>query len=112
LDGGVAVPGIAELGLLPYATLPFNFAQNKCEGQDEVFWNHNRHSITVGISARRMQTNALGDIFAGGVFILDSYGFSDVGVTPSPGSFLSGQPVVFSGAGSGEADGARALREI
>jgi hypothetical protein len=113
LDGGVSVPGIATLGT-GFSTFPFNFVQNKFEGQDEIFWTHKQHSITAGISARRLQSTTLGDIFAGGLFIFDSYGFVQGG-SPQPQSFLSGSTDgndVFTGAGSGQANGTRSFREI
>lgn len=109
LDGGASVPGIATLGE-GFSVFPFNFVQNKFEGQDEIFWTHNRHSIMAGISVGRVQSTTLGDIFAGGLFIFASYGFNPGGV-PQPGSFLSGEPFLFTGAGSGQAEGTRSFRE-
>jgi hypothetical protein len=109
LDGGASVPGIATLGQ-GFSTFPFNFVQNQFEGTDEMFWSHGRHSITAGASVNRIQSTTLGDIFAGGLFIFDSYGFVPGG-PPAPASFLSGSPVIFEGAGSGEANGTRSFRE-
>ena len=118
LDGGISAPGVASLGQ-GFATLPFNFVQTKFEGQEEIFWNHNRHSLTAGVSVRRVQSTTLGDIFAGGIFIYSDYGFN-AGAAPDDGSFLAGNCAnpatcnfsLFSGAGSGQADGTRSFREI
>jgi hypothetical protein len=110
LDGGVSIPGIAQLGA-GESVLPFNFVQNKFEAEDTVFWTKGSHQISVGALFRRTQSTGLSDIFPGGFFIYSAYGFNPGGA-PFPGSFLSGEPFVFIGAGAGQADGTRSFREI
>jgi len=120
LDGGISAPGIISLGQ-GFSTFPFSFIQTKFEGQDEIFWTHGRHSITAGVSLRRVQSNTQTDMFSGGIFIYTDYGFEPgPGASPDDGSFLAGNCAnpntcafsLFSGAAPGQDNSQRSFREI
>jgi hypothetical protein len=65
-DGKVEVSGLTTLG--PNLFNPFVIDQNKFTEGDDIYWTRGKHSIKIGASVTRFQTNSLLQIFGGGLF--------------------------------------------
>ena len=89
----------------------FDYIQNKFEPKEQLFWMHGTHAISIGVSAMRNQTAADTPVNPAGNFYFSSWGYGNTG-TPSPNSFLTGQPSSFIGALPGHADSKRNFREL
>jgi hypothetical protein len=65
-DGMVEVSGLTTLG--PNIFNPFIINQNKFTEGDDLYWTRGTHSIKIGASVTRFQTNSLLEIFGGGLW--------------------------------------------
>ncbi len=65
-DAQVTITGLSSLG--PNNTTPFTFVQNKFTGADDVVWDKGGHTITLGFSVLRNQTNTFDQFQIGGVW--------------------------------------------
>jgi hypothetical protein len=65
-DGMVEVSGLSTLG--PNLFNPFIINQNKFTEGDDLYWTRGTHSIKIGASVTRFQTNSLLEIFGGGLW--------------------------------------------
>lgn len=99
-DGTVAAgcPGCSPLGA--NTALPYDLAQNKIGGGDDLVWNRGAHSFKVGIAITRVQSNIYAPFVYGG-----SYAFG------SEEAFLEGTASSFLGTYPGHADSDRNFRE-
>ncbi|HEX4002360.1 MAG TPA: carboxypeptidase regulatory-like domain-containing protein [Candidatus Acidoferrales bacterium] len=100
-DGTIAAgcPGCGGLGA--NTALPYDIAQNRIGGGDDLVWTHGAHSFKLGVDIRRVQSNLSAPFVFGG-----SWGFG------SEESFLLGAPSSFLGTYPGHADSNRNFREI
>jgi len=100
-DGTIAAgcPGCGGLGA--NTALPYDIAQNRIGGGDDLVWTHGAHSFKLGVDIRRVQSNLSAPFVFGG-----SWGFG------SEESFLLGAPSSFLGTYPGHADSDRNFREI
>jgi Carboxypeptidase regulatory-like domain len=86
-NGGLVTPIGAN------GTVPYFLVQNKFFGGDDVFWTHGAHSLKVGVSIGRVQTNISAPFNVGGNFtfgtlqdFLNGVAASFLGMSaPSPG---------------------------
>lgn len=62
-DGMIVVAGLSTLG--PNIFNPFIINQNKFTEGDDVYWTRGNHSLKMGASITRFQTNSLLQIFGG-----------------------------------------------
>jgi len=109
MDAFVFVNGLSFLGNIGNL---FVFAQNKFEGKDQLSWVRGGHSLTIGASVERIQSNVTLDAGTGGFFFFSSFGFNPGGGAPAPGSFLSGEPSLFLGNEPPNTDAIRGFRNI
>ncbi len=80
-DGIVAIGGLSGVGSA--LQLPFNTTQNRFSEADDVTWTHGAHSVRLGASVSRLQSNTFMPFFDGGEF---SY--------TSLSQFVTGKPTV------------------
>jgi Carboxypeptidase regulatory-like domain len=99
-DGTIApgCPGCAGLGA--NTALPYDIAQNRFGGGDDLVWNHGAHSFKLGVDITRVQSNLSAPFVFGG-----TWGFG------SEEGFLLGTPSSFLGTYPGHADSDRNFRE-
>ena len=69
-DAQITVTGLSALG--PNNTTPFTFVQNKFTGGDDFVWTKGGHTISVGFSVLRNQTNTFDQFQIGGVWAFNS----------------------------------------
>ena len=100
-DGTIAAgcPGCGGLGA--NTALPYDIAQNRFGGGDDLVWTHGAHSFKLGVDIRRVQSNLSAPFVFGG-----TWGFG------SEETFLLGTPSSFLGTYPGHADSDRNFREI
>jgi hypothetical protein len=98
-DIGFGCPGCAVVG--PNDALPYDLAQNKLGGGDDLVWTHGSHSFKIGGAITRVQSNIYAPFVFGGsyTFLNEQY-------------FMQGQPYLFLGTYPGHADSDRNFREI
>jgi hypothetical protein len=70
VDGIVQVTGLSNLG--PNIFNPFIINQNKFTEGDDIYWSRGAHSIKMGASTTRFQTNSLLQIFGGQLWVFQS----------------------------------------
>jgi len=108
-DGQVAFSGTLA-GLGGATQLPFNEVQNRFTEGDDITWTHGAHTVKLGASVSRLQTNTYMPFRIGSTWTF-------AGLT----GFLAGQPTVLSFTplvipaglpGAGPAYGNRDLRDI
>jgi len=110
-DCWFSTPGVSNVFGLVTPTAPiFDYIQNKFEPRDQVIWIKGGHSLSMGGWVNRIRTLTSTPVNPGGNYYFSSWGYSASG-TPTPNSFLSGQPFQFVGALPGFADSARNFRE-
>lgn len=99
-DGDISAgcPGCAALGA--NTALPYNLAQNKIGGGDDLVWNRGAHSFKIGIAITRVQSNIYAPFVYGGDFAY----FSEQ-------SFLTGNPFLMLGTYPGHDNSNRHFRE-
>ena len=106
-----SVPSLSSDFGLNTPTAPiFDYIQNKFEPREQVIWIRGGHQITIGGSVLRDQTATNTPVNPAGNYYFSAWGYS-VGGTPTPNSFLTGQPYSFIGALPGQADSNRDFRE-
>lgn len=100
-NGNVTLAGntFSVIGAQPL--VPFVIAQNRYYGADDIFWTKGNHSITMGITIARVQSNLNAPYTIGG-----DYTFNNIT------QFLQGAPASFFGPQPGETDAYRDFREI
>jgi Carboxypeptidase regulatory-like domain/TonB dependent receptor len=100
-DGTIApgCPGCAPIGA--NTALPYDIAQNRFGGGDDLVWTRGAHSFKLGVDIRRVQSNLSAPFVYGG-----TWGFG------TEESFLLGQPSSFLGTYPGHTDSDRNFREI
>jgi Carboxypeptidase regulatory-like domain len=100
-DGTISAgcPGCGPLGA--NTALPYDIAQNRFGGGDDLVWTRGAHTFKAGIDIKRVQSNLSAPFVFGG-----TWGFS------SEQSFLLGTPSSFLGTYPGHADSDRNFREI
>lgn len=107
-----SVPGLSSDFGLNTPTAPiFNYIQNKFEPREQVFWVKGTHTISSGVWLLRNQTATNTPVNPAGNYYFSAWGYSASG-TPTPNSFLTGQPFSFIGALPNQADSNRDFREI
>jgi hypothetical protein len=110
-DCWFSTPGVSNVFGLVTPTAPiFDYIQNKFQPRDQVMWIKGGHSISFGGWVNRIRTLTSTPVNPGGNFYFSSWGYSASG-TPTPNSFLTGQPFQFVGALPGFADSVRNFRE-
>ena len=100
-DGTISpgCPNCAPIGA--NTALPYDIAQNRFGGGDDLVWTRGAHSFKLGVDIRRVQSNLSAPFVYGG-----TWGFG------TEESFLLGQPSSFLGTYPGHADSDRNFREI
>ena len=100
-DGTIA-PGCPNCSPIGANTaLPYDIAQNRFGGGDDLVWTRGAHSFKLGVDIRRVQSNLSAPFVYGG-----TWGFG------TEQSFLLGEPSSFLGTYPGHADSDRNFREI
>jgi hypothetical protein len=98
---GTASAGCPGCGVLGANTaLPYDLAQNKFGGGDDLVWSHGAHSFKIGIAITRVQSNIYAPFVFGG-----SYAFG------SEEAFIVGTSSSFLGTYPGHSDSDRNFRE-
>jgi Carboxypeptidase regulatory-like domain/TonB dependent receptor len=100
-DGTISAgcPGCGPLGA--NTALPYDIAQNRFGGGDDLVWTHGAHSLKIGVEIARVQSNLSAPFVFGGTW---AFGSEE--------SFLLGTPSSFLGTYPGHADSDRHFREI
>jgi hypothetical protein len=100
-DGTISAgcPGCGGLGA--NSALPYDIAQNRFGGGDDLVWTHGAHTFKLGIDIKRVQSNLSAPFVYGGTW---AFGSQE--------SFLLGTPSGFLGTYPGHADSDRNFREI
>ncbi len=83
-NGSVGPAPLSPIGAS--GTVPFFIVQNKFFGGDDVLWTHGSHSLKMGVSVGRVQTNLGAPFNVGGNFLFG-------GIVP----FLQAHPFLFLG---------------
>lgn len=96
-NGDITISGLSALG--PAATTPYNFVASHYGEADDVIWTHGSHSVKVGVSVLREDTNGLNFHLVGGVWSFNSLS-----------QLLAGTATTFSAVLPGAAYGNRDLR--
>ncbi len=100
-DGTISAgcPGCGGLGA--NTALPYDIAQNRFGGGDDLVWTRGSHTFTMGVDIKRVQSNLSAPFVYGGSWI---FGTEE--------SFLLGQAAGFLGTYPGHADSNRNFREM
>lgn len=101
----------SDFGLNTPTAPIFDYIQNKFQPREQIFWSRAGHSISAGVSLLRNQTATNTPVNPAGNYYFSAWGYSASG-TPTPNSFLTGQPYSFIGALPNQADSNRDFREI
>jgi hypothetical protein len=100
-DGSITpgCPGCGGIGA--NTALPYDLAQNKIGGGDDLVWTHGAHSFKIGVNIARVQSNLSAPFVNGGsvAFLTEQL-------------FLQGEPFEFLGTYPGHNDSDRHFREI
>ncbi len=100
---GAVSPGGGVVGVGPNQTAPIQYAQTKFGPSDDVFWTKGAHSLRIGGSAYRIQTNGLHAFPGIGTWTFSNIPsfFTDVPQQFSgPCNYANGEPGCVSAAGT------------